>query len=71
LAQLPRPTVATYAYVNPVVAVALGVLLLDESFTLRAALGTALVVGSVVLTIRRPAAAGQPVGERDGALAAD
>ncbi|MBV9823755.1 MAG: EamA family transporter [Actinobacteria bacterium] len=71
LAQLPRPTVATYAYVNPVVAVALGVLLLNEAFTLRAALGTALVVGSVVLTVRRPAAAEHPVDERDQALAAD
>ena len=45
--------VSTYAYVNPVVAVALGAVLLGEAFTLRAALGTVLVVGSVALTLRR------------------
>jgi drug/metabolite transporter (DMT)-like permease len=54
LSHLPMSTVSTYAYVNPVVAVFLGTLLLGESFTLRAAIGTALVVGSVALTIRRP-----------------
>ncbi|MGH8962356.1 MAG: EamA family transporter [Jatrophihabitantaceae bacterium] len=54
LTRLPLSTVSTYAYVNPVVAVILGALLLNESFTLRAAIGTALVVGSVALTIRRP-----------------
>lgn len=53
LTHLPLPTVSTYAYVNPVVAVVLGTLLLNEAFTLRAAIGTALVVGSVALTIRR------------------
>ena len=64
LQQLPRPTVATYAYVNPVVAVVLGTLLLHEAFTLRAAIGTALVVGSVALTIRGPRGVEQPVDER-------
>jgi drug/metabolite transporter (DMT)-like permease len=54
LAELPLPIVATYAYVNPVVAVALGALLLDERFTARELIGTAIVVGSVaVVTWRR------------------
>jgi drug/metabolite transporter (DMT)-like permease len=60
LSRLPRPTVATYAYVNPVVAVVLGTLLLHEAFTLRAAIGTALVVGSVALTIRGPRSVAPP-----------
>lgn len=53
LAHLPLPTVSTYAYVNPVVAAALGTALLGEAFTLRDAAGTALVVGSVALTLHR------------------
>ncbi len=53
LAHLPITTVSTYAYVNPVVAVALGTALLGETFALREALGTALVVLSVVLTMHR------------------
>jgi drug/metabolite transporter (DMT)-like permease len=57
LARLPLSTVATYAYVNPVVAVALGVLLLHERLTLREALGAVLVVGSVAMTLYRPHAA--------------
>ena len=53
LAHLPITTVSTYAYVNPVVAVALGAVVLGETFALREALGTALVVFSVVLTMHR------------------
>jgi drug/metabolite transporter (DMT)-like permease len=46
--------VTTYAYVNPVVAVALGALLLNEPFTIRSAGATAAVVAAVVLMLRRP-----------------
>ena len=53
LAHLPITTVSTYAYVNPVVAVALGAVVLGETLALREALGTALVVFSVVLTMHR------------------
>lgn len=54
LAELPIAVVSTYAYVNPVVAVALGALLLDERFTMRELVGTAVVVASVaVVTMRR------------------
>jgi len=40
---------ATYAYVNPVVAVLLGWLLANEPLTLRMVLGAAVIVGSVAL----------------------
>jgi threonine/homoserine efflux transporter RhtA len=39
--------VSTYAFVNPVVAVLLGLLLLDEHLTVGQALGGALVVTAV------------------------
>lgn len=41
--------VATYAYVNPVVAVFLGWLVAGESFTAQMLVGAAIIVGSVVL----------------------
>lgn len=41
---------ATYAYVNPVVAVLLGWICLGEPLTLRLLIGTAVIVGGVVLT---------------------
>ena len=43
--------VSTYAYVNPVVAVALGALLAGERITLRVVVATAVIVGSVALII--------------------
>ena len=45
-------TVATYAYVNPVVAIALGALFLDESLTTRVLVGAAIVLGSVAIVVR-------------------
>ncbi|MEA2496140.1 MAG: hypothetical protein QOJ29_4051, partial [Thermoleophilaceae bacterium] len=47
LDRLPATTVSTYAFVNPVVAVLLGLLLLDEHLTAGQALGGALVVMAV------------------------
>ncbi len=41
--------VATYAYVNPVIAVFLGWLIAGESFTTQMLVGAAVIVGSVVL----------------------
>jgi drug/metabolite transporter (DMT)-like permease len=56
LAELPLPMVSTYAYVNPVVAVVLGAVLLGERFTVRELIGTLIVVGSVAIVTwrRRP-----------------
>jgi drug/metabolite transporter (DMT)-like permease len=51
LQRLPTSTVATYAYVNPVVAVLLGALVLDEVVTGRIVLGAAVVVVAVALTL--------------------
>jgi drug/metabolite transporter (DMT)-like permease len=45
----PAARVATYAYVNPVVAVLLGWVLLGESLTAQMLVGAVVIVGSVVL----------------------
>jgi drug/metabolite transporter (DMT)-like permease len=50
---LPTATVATYAYVNPVIAVLLGTLILNERLTLAMLGGGVLIVGAVVLVVRR------------------
>lgn len=44
-------TVATYAYVNPVVAVALGVAFRHEALSLRSMLAAALIIGAVVAMV--------------------
>jgi len=46
------PLVTTYAFVNPVVAVILGALILSEPFTIRSAIATVAVVAGVILMIR-------------------
>jgi drug/metabolite transporter (DMT)-like permease len=45
----PTPLVATYAYVNPLVAVLLGYFLAQEPMTIRTLLAAALIIGSVAL----------------------
>jgi drug/metabolite transporter (DMT)-like permease len=58
LGRLPTTTVSSYAFVNPVVAVVLGVLLLDERLTALQVGGGALVVLAVaglLVKPRRPA----------------
>jgi drug/metabolite transporter (DMT)-like permease len=47
----PVSTVATYAYVNPVVAVALGALFLREPITLRTIVASVLIIGAVVAMV--------------------
>ncbi|MFF8293084.1 EamA family transporter [Streptomyces sp. NPDC016309] len=51
LQSAPLSLVATYAYVNPVVAVALGALILGEAVTWPIALGGAVVVAGVCLIV--------------------
>jgi drug/metabolite transporter (DMT)-like permease len=64
LHHVPLGTVATYAYVNPVVAIGLGVLFLDERITWRIALGAAIVLASVAVVVRRESeAAVEPFAE--------
>jgi len=56
LARMPATTVASHAYVNPVVAVVLGYFVGGESLTMRTLLAAALVVVSVLLILRTPSA---------------
>jgi drug/metabolite transporter (DMT)-like permease len=52
----PAERVATYAYVNPLVAVLLGTLLAGEAVTAGLGLAAALILGAVALAVSRPAA---------------
>jgi drug/metabolite transporter (DMT)-like permease len=53
--------VSTSAYVNPIVAVALGVLILDEPMTPRTWLAAAIIIGAVVAMVSgRPRAVAEP-----------
>ena len=49
LKHVPTPKVATYAYVNPIVAVFLGWLVLDERFDVYMLAGTVVIVAGVAL----------------------
>ena len=53
LAHMPATRVASHAYVNPIVAVALGYFAADEVVTMRMLAGTVLVLTSVFLILRR------------------
>jgi hypothetical protein len=62
--------VSTYAYVNPVVAVLLGCLLVHEPLTSGMVLGAAVILGGVALITTASAGApgpavGSPLGETD------
>jgi drug/metabolite transporter (DMT)-like permease len=52
----PTELVGTYAYVNPVIAVSLGAVILDEAITAWVLLAGAAIVTSVVLIVRAQAA---------------
>jgi drug/metabolite transporter (DMT)-like permease len=56
LANAPLQQVSTYAYVNPVIAIALGAIVLDESITWRIVGGAALIIAAVALVVRRESA---------------
>ena len=61
LTNVPISTVSTYAYVNPIVAVALGAIFLSEPIAPRTLIATALIVGAVVAMVSgRPRAAEEP-----------
>ncbi len=53
LANAPLTTVSTYAYVNPVVAIGLGVLFRGEQLTWMLVAGAAIVVASVAAVVRQ------------------
>jgi drug/metabolite transporter (DMT)-like permease len=51
LKHAPLSLIGTYAYVNPVVAVALGTLFLHESVSLRTLIASAVIVGAVAMIV--------------------
>lgn len=53
LRNAPISKVVTHQYVNPLVAIVLGALLLSERLTLMTALGAGLIVGSVFVAVRQ------------------
>ncbi|HEX5039868.1 MAG TPA: EamA family transporter [Candidatus Limnocylindria bacterium] len=70
LANVPVSTVGTYAYVNPVVAVALGAIFYAEEITPRTIVAAALILGAVVAMISgRPRAAEEPGPGSEGEVA--
>lgn len=61
LANVPVSTVGTYAYVNPIVAVGLGALILSEPITPRTIIATVIIIGAVVAMVSgRPRQAEEP-----------
>jgi drug/metabolite transporter (DMT)-like permease len=72
LANVPVSTVATYAYVNPIVAVALGALILGEDITPRTFLAGALIIGAVVAMVSgRPRTSAEPAPPAADAMKPD
>ena len=53
LSHAPISRVATHAYVNPLVAIVLGWLVLSERLSLPIVVGAAVIIASVALTVRR------------------
>jgi drug/metabolite transporter (DMT)-like permease len=53
LQHAPISKVATYAYVNPVIAIFLGAIILSEDITVTILLGALIIVGSVATIVRR------------------
>jgi drug/metabolite transporter (DMT)-like permease len=51
LAHVSVATVATHAYVNPIVAVALGAIFLSEPITLRTGIAAAIIIGAVIAMV--------------------
>jgi drug/metabolite transporter (DMT)-like permease len=66
LAHAPLATVSTYAYVNPVIAILLGVLFRGEHLSLQILVGAAVVVVAVAVVVRQepPAATAPEEGVR-------
>lgn len=64
LKNAPISTVATYAYVNPVIAVALGAAILSEEVTLAVVAGAAAIVVSVATVVRNESAPPDAIAAR-------
>jgi drug/metabolite transporter (DMT)-like permease len=68
LNELPASTVGTYAYVNPVVAVALGAFFLGEPLSAGLVAGAALILLAVLLSTMPRAARLAPAPSAPGAV---
>jgi drug/metabolite transporter (DMT)-like permease len=66
----PTSLVGTYAYVNPVVAVLLGTVVLGEPLSWRTLVGGGIIVASVALIVRAPKPGPQPAVEPRAAAVA-
>lgn len=66
LRNAPISKVVTHQYVNPLVAIALGALLLGEEITLATGIGAALIVGSVFVAVRHESSTGRSHASADG-----
>jgi drug/metabolite transporter (DMT)-like permease len=63
LVNAPLGLVSTYAYVNPVVAILLGVLFRNEQLTTRILIGAAIVVSAVAVVLRQEPPSAVPIEE--------
>lgn len=66
LGNAPLGQVSTYAYVNPVVAITLGVLFRGEQLTWTLLLGAVIVVAAVAIVVRQEPAAAPAISEGEG-----
>jgi drug/metabolite transporter (DMT)-like permease len=64
----PLPLVATYAYVNPIVAVILGAIILHEPIEPRTLLAGAVIIGAVALIVTARSRMSAPAVHRDERL---
>lgn len=68
LANVPVSTAGTYAYVNPIVAVALGAIILSEPITPRTLIATVIIIGAVVAMVSgRPRDVSEATAAPEGA----
>ena len=65
----PLARVTTYAYVNPVVAVVLGAIILGEPLEMRTAVAAAVIVAGVVLIVSATGRAASPAPAREAVTA--
>ena len=63
LANAPLGLVSTYAYVNPVVALLLGLFFRNEQITTRILIGAAIVVSAVAVVVRQEPPSSAPIEE--------
>ncbi|HET7483308.1 MAG TPA: EamA family transporter [Actinomycetota bacterium] len=70
LQNAPVSKVATYAYVNPVIAIFLGWLVLSEQLTVSIVAGAAIIVASVAVIVRKESASNPAVETEEPAPAA-